>query len=258
MIKPNFIKAQVAKSRANKQVSPFLRRMIASTVDTVARDHYGAAYSTKCLQASCAVHDLLATLGITSQIVVGAMCAAEVFEDPRFGTWGGFWGDDHHVWVTTEFYELVDLSVAEMTKHPRSSRKGGISMPPLWWNDIVTWPSVIKYLPDSVVQKPRFPDPADNADLDLFLSRVEALWDHTLLQGRVEDVVFTPLLESPSSMNRFHEAGHPWFERAIVFQDQDIPFPAWMLEREQELIIAHREGRRAPTRLAATLGTLPS
>jgi hypothetical protein len=162
------------------------------------------------------------------------------------------------VWVTTEFYELVDLSVAEMAKHPRASRADGIPMPPLWWNDIATWPSVLRYLPDTVIQKPVFPDAADTADLVLFLSGVRAAWDRQIAQGKVEDVVFTPFLEGGESMNLFHEAGRPWFAHAIVFQDRGIPFPAWIIEREQELIAAHRECRRAPTRLAAMLGALPS
>ena len=80
MIKQRFIELQVAKCRAGKRTTPFLRRLVAGTVDEVARIHYAEAYPTKCVQTSIAVQRLLGRLGIASRVWLGAFCAAEVFE----------------------------------------------------------------------------------------------------------------------------------------------------------------------------------
>lgn len=249
MIKPRFIDGQVQKSRRAKQTTPFLRRLVATTVDQVARAHYGNAYSTKCVQASIAVQRLLRRLHIASQVWLGAVCAAEVFESPYVAGWGGFWGDDHHAWTTTEFHELVDLTAAEMTQHPRSSRPDGIAMPPLWWNDISQWPPVLRYLPDSPVE-PCFPDLSDMADLDCFLTAVDRNLDDRLASGSVEAVTFGPMLTGAASLNALEAAGHPWVTRARGFLDRGTVPPPWIVERERELVAAHRHGCRAPSRLA--------
>jgi hypothetical protein len=165
----------------------------------VARAHYGDAYPTKCVQTSIAVHRLLARLGIASPVWLGAFCAAEVFDSHVVG-WGGFWGDEHHAWTTTEFYELIDLSVAEMTRHPRASRTDGIAIPPLWWDDITQWPQVLRYLPDSAVE-PAFPDSSAMHDLDRFLHAVDQAFDDKLANGSVEGVRFGPMLRGADSMN---------------------------------------------------------
>lgn len=253
MIKQRFIELQVAKSRAGKRTTPFLRRLVAGTVDEVARLHYAEAYPTKCVQTSIAVQRLLGRLGIASRVWLGAFCAAEVFENPNVAGWGGFWGDDHHAWTTTEFYELVDLPVGEMTKHPRSARSDGIPMPPLWWDDISQWPPVLRYLPDRAVE-PAFPDPADMEDLARFLERVDQSFDERLASGSVEAVRFGPMLHGADSMNELHNTGHPWLERASLFLNRGAVLPPWIQEREQELIAAHRAGQRAPTRLSHVTG----
>lgn len=43
MIKPAFLKAQVAKAKTRRRTPPFLRRLVAQAVDATAREHYGEA-----------------------------------------------------------------------------------------------------------------------------------------------------------------------------------------------------------------------
>jgi hypothetical protein len=83
MIKPGFIKAQVVKSAANKEGSPFLRRLVFSVVDESAKAHRGPLYSTKCFQVSGVIRAVPRRFGIESRLWVGAICVAEVFEDPQ-------------------------------------------------------------------------------------------------------------------------------------------------------------------------------
>lgn len=82
MIKPGFIKAQVAKPAANGETSNFLRRLVFSVVDRVAKAHYGPLYSTKYFQVSAAIQAVLDRLGIESRLWIGAVCIAEVFDEP--------------------------------------------------------------------------------------------------------------------------------------------------------------------------------
>jgi hypothetical protein len=101
VIKTSFLEAQSAKSAAQKKTTSFLRRLVASVVDRAAHEHYGAAYSMKCLQTSHAVLLLLDRLKIGGVLCEGALCAALVYEETRADGWGGFWGANHHVWAMT-------------------------------------------------------------------------------------------------------------------------------------------------------------
>ncbi|HEX7759700.1 MAG TPA: hypothetical protein VF459_09370 [Caulobacteraceae bacterium] len=249
MIKPSFLRAQVAKSRISRRTTPFLRRLVGSVVDKTAHEHYGAAYPTKCLQTAWGVQVLLRRLGLESRLWMGAFCAAEIFAAWGHDGWGGFWDQDHHIWLTTEFNEIVDLSVAQMHGHPRSRRDDGVAMPPLWWDDVGTWPQVIRYLPDSPIRV-GFTDPADTADLTAFETKLLWTFDQILARRRLDEIEFGPFLDNVDGMNRLHQAGHPWLVRGTAFIDRRVAFPAWIREREAELIAGIRAGIRAPSRLA--------
>ncbi len=249
MIKPGFIKAQVARSAANKQTTPFLRRLVFSTVDEVATAHYGPRYSTKCLQASACIQAVLGRFGVKSQLWIGAMCVAEVFDEPGYESWGGFWDQDHHVWVITEYAELVDLSISQLHRHPRCRRPDGVSIPALWWTDLDQWPPVIRYLPDSPIKIGLEGEDAD--DLASFQAKVMAALDARLATSTVQSTAFGRILSDVEWMNEATERGDPWLTRALVFVDTAIAFPDWIRERERELL---RLGLQAPSRLAGFAG----
>lgn len=251
MIKPAFIKAQIAKAKAQRRTPPFLRRLVAQAVDTTARDHYGGAYSTKCLQISKALQTALARFGISGRLWMGAFCSVEVYNTPGQDTWGGFWGAEHHVWLVTGFNELVDLSIAELPRHPKQKRTDGIAMPAIWWNDMGAPLSVIRYLPDVVARTISFPEQSDMDDLASFENAVMARLDMMLATMDVADIRFGALLESIDQAQRLHGQGHPWLNRAIRFQDLAIPFPIWITQRTREIREAHEAGLPLPSRLSA-------
>lgn len=253
MIKPAFLNAQAGKSRRESKTSPFLRRLIFSTVEQAAETWYAADYPVRCLQTSVAAQSLLARFGVKSELWLGAFCAAGLYADPPAATWVGFWDQDHHVWLRTEFNELVDLSVSQLHRHPRSSRKDGIGMPAVWWDDISEWPSVIRYLPDTCLPAVRLPHASDQTDLEAFVRAVATLADERLESASVEQIVFGSILDNVETMNRLTQAGHPWIRGALAYQNLDVDFPSWILERERELVEAHQAGERAASRLASQL-----
>ncbi|ENM5895723.1 hypothetical protein NTH50_003915 [Vibrio mimicus] len=46
--------------------------------------------------------------------------------------WNGFWGDDHHVWLMTEFGELVDLTIKYLHLYPVTKGNNQLEMPAIW------------------------------------------------------------------------------------------------------------------------------
>jgi hypothetical protein len=170
---------------------------------------------------------------------------AEVFEDQGYATWGGFWDQDHHLWLTTQYDELVDLSISHVHRHPRSRRSDGIAMPAVWWNDLGQWPPVIRYLPDAPVKIGLQGE--DAADLARFQGKVMMALDARLATGSVQDTAFGRILSDIEWMNEATRLGDPWLTRAVVFVDGRIPFPDWIQDREREL---NSLGATAPRRLA--------
>lgn len=241
MIKPAFLKAQVTKAKARRRTPTFLRRLVAQAVDATARAHYGEAYSMKCLQTAKALQTALDRFGIGGRLWMGAFCSVEVYAAAGHDTWGGFWGAEHHVWFVTSFNELVDLSIAELPRHPKQKRADGIAMPAIWWDDMGAPLTVFRYLPDAVVSTIRFPDQTDMDDL--------AAFDAAVMD--VAEVAFGPLLESSDHAQQLHEQGHPWLNRAIRFQDMEIPFPPWITLRTREIREAHEAGRSLRSRLSS-------
>lgn len=183
---------------------------------------------------------------------MGAVCAAEVFREPGVAAWGGFWDKDHHIWLATEFYEYVDLSISQLHLHPRRRRTDAIPIPPLWWSDITSWPPVLKYLPDTPIQM-GLECQEDIDDMKAFQQKVDSAFDTMLSHDNFEKIAFGAILGGPESMNGLYEQGNEWVVRALVFQERSIPFPDWIRDREAELVAAHQRGVRAASRLSSRI-----
>jgi hypothetical protein len=253
VIKRAFLKKQVARSKHDRRTTPFLRRLIFSVVDREARRRYAANYCMRCFPCSAAIAMLLKQIGIQSGIVAGAFCIAEVFDDPRHLSWGGFWDRDHHVWVMTEFGEVIDLSVSQLHRHPRSARDDAIATPAIWWSDSGIMPPIFRYLPDSVVHA--VADPVEAIDLDEFKIMVGLEFDRVLATSEVADIAFGSILDCMETLQAIKDAGDAWATKAFVIQRCGLPFPRWIVERETELMTCYHLNQPAPSRLAA-LGTL--
>lgn len=237
MIRTGFLQKQVQKSRRDRHTSQFLRRLVFSIVDEALHEHYGKDYPQKCLQASVGIQLVLKKLGIESKLWTGAVCFAQAYKNGLGQTgWAGFWDRDHHVWLMTEFMELVDLTISELHLHPAFSRRDAEPIPPLWWDDISAWPRTIRYLPEGAVAPVfQFETQEEMEDLERFKSLVLKTIEYYLAERKAENVTFGPVLEGEHSLNSLHEQGHPYLVKTLIFHQLKIPFPPWIQRRMVEL-----------------------
>jgi hypothetical protein len=124
-----------------------------------------------------------------------------------------------------------------------------IPMPPVWWHSVGEQISVFRYLPDTMIDGLRAP-PEDVVELVKFICTVRRVWSETLTVSSVDSLTFGPFVENPLSMQRFSDAGHPWFKQAIAVQNLEIPLPDWISDREKEIRLAALNGQQMPTGLA--------
>lgn len=249
MIKRAFIEKQVERSKRERRTSSFLRRLIMGVVDRSAFEHYGSSYPTRCIQCSAALSLLLRDLGIRNFLTLGAFCIAEVFSDGSPPRWGGFWNRDHHVWMNSEFGEIVDLTVSTLHKHPASQKGAALAAPPIWWSDCSRFPAIFRYLPDS----PANPDIADrdgSADLADFLKLVRKRFAETLERSEVAEIARPQILDGFETLQRLLVSGDEWTKAVFAVQQFRVPFPDWIVGREAELMECWRTKRKAPSRLA--------
>jgi hypothetical protein len=236
-----FLTAQREDAHLIERTPRVVRSLIFSLVDAAARSHYADHYPIKCLQTSVAVQSLLERFGIGSTLWQGGICVAQVFERDKTLSWGGFWGENHHIWLITQFNEYVDLAIGQLHRHPNRSRDDAIAMPPIWWDEAGRWPSVIKYLPFSRVR----PDLQGLAahDLNTFVQLADTALERKLQARASQEVEFGPILHGPKGLNDLFEQGCPWVVRAIEFEQGSVLLPDEVLELEQALIAQWRERR---------------
>lgn len=237
MIKTGFIQKQAQKSRRDRHTSQFLRRFVFSVVDEALHEHYGGDYPQKCLQSSVGIQLVLKKLGIESKLWTGAACFAQAYKNaPAQTGWAGFWDRDHHVWLVTEFMELVDLTISELHLHPSSSRRDAEPIPPLWWDDIASWPRTIRYLPEGAVAPIfQFETRKETEDMERFKALVLLTMERHMAARSAEDVAFGPVLEGEHSLNSLHEQGDPYVVKTLIVHQLGIPFPPWVQQRINEL-----------------------
>ncbi|PKH04774.1 hypothetical protein [Moritella sp. Urea-trap-13] len=234
MIKKAFLDKQVSKARSESKTPEFLCRLCFIVVEKVLTQHYSDSYSMRCLQSSVALSLLLKRFGIKSQLYTGELCVSQVFLDDRIvPNWNGFWGDDHHVWLRTEFNEIIDLTVKYLHLHP-ATNSNQLQMPAIWWSDISRWPSVIKYLPQGPVNL-ELPS-QEMVDLEVFQTKVIQELEIFLESYSVNEVVFSPILHGPETMNELYKKGYPWLVKSALLQSCRIPHPERIVERERELM----------------------
>ena len=249
MIKKRFIDRQIEKSAAGKRTTPFLRRLVFQTVDVVSRSHYAKDYSMKCVQTAAATKMLLAKMGIDSRLTMGAVCFPKILWGGQFAGWTGFWDADHHVWIETEFNEIVDLSMSQLHDHPRTIERE-MQTPAIWWEQRNGWPPIIRYLLDTHVDGVDLGNAGDQESYEKFVEKVQAAFSSILADKGVEDVAFSPLLGDFDQLNMWTEEGHPWATAALTVLEYHIPFPPWIAERQQEIETALSQGRYPSSRLS--------
>jgi hypothetical protein len=238
MISNEYLANQVAKSRIERRTTDFLRNLAIFTVRNSLHRHYGDNYSIRCLQSSCAFEIVLSTFGLKSRLWKGAACFAEAFANPPHTfSFGGFWDQDHHIWLFTEFGEIVDFTVSQLHLHPSAhSRSDTLQIPPIWWDDVTTWPCAVRYIPDGPI---KIALPADDMkDLEEFRKLVSSNLDENLKQLEPNDVPTVCILGGPDSMQRLYKSNHPWVVGVLRYETNGFPLPDWIRQRHNELMLA--------------------
>lgn len=241
LIKKTFIQKQVKKSKIEKKTSLFLRRLIFHVVDIALKKHYSETFSMKCLQSSVAIRILLEQNNIKSREIMGAVCVSQVFDDEsKLPSWNGFWGNDHHVFLTTEYNELVDLTMKYLHLHPMSKKNKQLPVPAVWWSDIDQWPTILKYLPENAKVNIMLPE-EDNLDLENFKILVLKEYENTLESSTVNEILYEPILNGIDSLNKLYNEGNMWLKKSLIFQELNIPLPPWVEKKEAEQMRKYME-----------------
>lgn len=242
MITEQYLSDQIEQSKRNRKSTLFLRRFVFRVVDAALREVYGDNYSIRCLQSSVAIQELLTSLGISSKVFLGAVCLSRVSKvDPKDLSWAGFWGEDHHVWVATEWNEYVDLTIAQLHLHPVGDSKNDEPIPAIWWHPADRWPPIIRYIPTGLAALKLESNDAQN--LERLKSAVVRHQAEVMRVAEPTRMLFEPVLFGPDHANDMAMQGHPWLQKSLRFQELGIPFPDWIINREQELIAELRRVR---------------
>ncbi|MBL4781103.1 MAG: hypothetical protein JKX92_02570 [Porticoccaceae bacterium] len=236
MIEQSTLTAEIIESRRQSVTSDFIRQLTFFVVDRALLNHYPISHSMKCFQSSLAIQLVLKRFKIKSQVILGELCVPQVFDDELLApNWSGFWGDNHHVWLLTEFGELVDLNVRYLHKHPESQQiHKQLEMPAIWWNEITQWPSILRYFPQGPVEANFSQDEMD--DFEQFKKHVSKTLEFVISSMAVEDLLFSPILEGTDSINELRKKGNLWLQRSAKLQNMTTPYPKIISDREQELM----------------------
>lgn len=243
-----FLQEHGAKSKARGSTTAFLKHFTFTVVDRALRRHFGDNYSIRCLQGSVGAQLVLAEAGIVSRLWMGAASYALGFagepKPPRVFRFGGFWGEDHHVWCTTEFYEFVDLTISQLHRHPRTSRRDTLPVPPLWWNVNPGMVPTVKYLPQGPVGGLQL-EPEEDREHQAFVKCVLPCLEEVMSGIDSRAIDFGTILEGTGTLDRLTEIGDPWVTQAKVYYDLRVPHADWVEERERALMaVAGEHARR--------------
>lgn len=162
--------------------------MISSTVCKSADQITGNRNDYPLLVAA-AVSKALQNLRIKSQILYGDAAWVEVLSNQQ-PIWAGCWGENKHIWVATEFGEIVDLNTSVSY---RNRAKGADSdtefSPPIIWSKEL--PKFARYKWEGLAEIHLDTD-RDRDWLDRLLSQVDrqCVWTDTLATTSFEQCEF--------------------------------------------------------------------
>lgn len=235
----------VAACREQRSTDPGVARWVLSLAHRALVEVYGTDYSVRSLQASECIRRLLDRLEIKSVVWAGMLCVARVYPDLGEVGWAGFWGDDPHVWLVTEFGELVDLTVSQLHQHPAFQRADSPPVPALWWRPLDKWPPIIRYLPTGrvAIRLPAVDQTQLKCVCDTALRQLEC----EINGPRASATDVGPILTDIDCLNDLDREGLPWLRDCQLFQTVPPPLPGPVAQRYQELLGGELEQPRVLT-----------
>lgn len=195
-----------------------------AAVDRALTVRYGDNASLRCYQSSLGIQQLLRRYGIASDLIHGVVCMPErCDQEGRRLCWGGYFGEDHHVWVRTARRELVDLSITRMHKRPIASARHSAPVPAFWWHE-QPMPSCIVYLSDGPIETREFSG-ADERDTLEFVAMCEG-FAHDLRQGaKINRLRYGPVVTGIKDLDALWHSKNPWAETCVFFNAHQFPYP---------------------------------
>ncbi|MFA6238137.1 MAG: hypothetical protein WC635_12460 [Bacteriovorax sp.] len=230
------LKKEIRTSKKNKRTTLELKKYFFTLTSSLLSNHYGENYSDRCLQASLGIKYLLSCAGIESFLVQGALCIPVIRKEHFEFGWQGFWDQDHHFWLITEFGEHIDLTIHQANIHPAFTGSKQHTPTPIWWNNFSNMPSVLKYLNLTIYpakQSVELQEKEENEALQSFLANIKS--KNTKFQREYTQSSFEKILSTSEDMILWENQKDPWLMGLRIYNDNPIEFPNWIVEKEAEL-----------------------
>lgn len=230
----------IIKTKENKSSGKLLRNFVFSVIEEALINTYGENYSMRCLQSSLGVQKILNDFGIKSNIQIGSCCFSIVNgTNPYEVNWGGFWDKDHHVWLISEFFEIIDFTISKFHLHPcRKDKKELQQIPAIWWAPADISPPIFRYLPDNPLSivDPRL-EGEENENLIRYFAELDDIKTRRLnLQEKNIELKEFETLTGVQKLNEMLDNGNNWIRGSFLIQEKNIPFPDWIREKENKLL----------------------
>lgn len=231
------VEKELRRVKANKKCTSEFQRYILSLTASALEKTYGSNFSDQCLQSSLGIQMALKHYGITSTLIEGALCIPTASLERSNSVWQGFWNNHHHYWLVTEFDELIDLTISQINSHPATGKERRADPPAFWFHDVSYLPAIFKYLPSDVIPHEAetfLEDKSDNELLQQYLAVLKStlsLNNKILYHPRVETI-----LNSTDDLTSWHKKGDKWSQICWQYNVNEIPLPAWIVNRENELL----------------------
>ncbi len=208
-----------------------LRKKILCATHEALISVYGLNYADLCLQSSLIVKRLLEIQGIRSKLIFGAVCTLGIPENGNVNdfVWFGFWGEGHHFFVCTEYYEIVDLTVSQMHLHKSKSSKKYLQLPAFFIDGAKLSTDLILYLPEISTLSGLEGD--ELVKLQLAITKAEEF----ARTNEISSTIVRNAVFDLDDLERMRDEGHPWVLHSTAFRKLEIPLPSWVINRIEQL-----------------------
>lgn len=230
----SILENEFSTSKSTNQISDKLKKVMFCVVSRTLSKVYGENYSTRCLQSSIGIMSIFEMFEIKSLIVEGAVCFATVYGDNpyKFG-WSGFWGQDHHYWVMSQFSDIIDLSISQLHIHPSKKISNQTPLLPVWWSPVDVMPSIFRYLPKIYGKAKVGLEGEEKRLLEEFKRQLRIEIESGVVN--IEDIENTNILTGLHKLDELYVDGNIWI-RTVLEINEMLAFPEWIQKEEKRLI----------------------
>jgi len=243
VVAKDFLREEFSLSNEQNEITLNLKKAIFCIIHKALVKHYGDNYSVRCLQSTYGIMTIMDYFGVRSVLVEGAACFGLVYgKNPYRITWGGFWNNDHHYWLVSQYGDIIDFTVSQLHLHPAEKYADQIPILPIWWSPIGVAPPIFRYL-QKVFGKPLdMLEAEESAKLKEFneyiLNHIE---EGTLDSNELDKI---DILTGPEKFQQLYLQKNTWIH-VFIEKHKELEWPDWILQREQELMENYNKKRNS-------------